>query len=104
MSTKRQTAANRRNARKSTGPKTRPGKATASMNALHHGLRARTVVLPGENREDFVAGAPRRVCVQQLHPDRVQPLRHHREDGAHQSEPEGIVLLAGVAEARTIEG
>ena len=23
------------------------------MNALHHGLRARTVVLPGENREDF---------------------------------------------------
>jgi hypothetical protein len=53
MSTKRQTAANRRNARKSTGPKTPQGQATASMNAVRHGLRARTVVLPDENREDF---------------------------------------------------
>jgi hypothetical protein len=53
MATKKQTAANRRNARKSTGPTTPQGKATASMNGLRHGLRARTVILPGEKQEDF---------------------------------------------------
>jgi|ERR1019366_2276353 hypothetical protein len=53
MATKRQNAANRRNARQSTGPKTSQGKATASLNALRHGLRARTVVLPDENQEEF---------------------------------------------------
>jgi hypothetical protein len=53
MATKRQTAANRRNARRSKGPKTAQGKATASMNAVRHGLRARTVVLPRENQDDF---------------------------------------------------
>jgi hypothetical protein len=49
----KQFEANRRNAQHSTGPKTPEGKAAVSMNALRHGLRARTVVLPGENREEF---------------------------------------------------
>ena len=53
MATKRQIAANRRNARKSSGPKTPQGKATASMNALRHGLRARKVVIPGEEQDEF---------------------------------------------------
>jgi len=53
MATKKQIAANRRNARKCTGPKTAAGKAASSMNNLQHGLRARTVILPGENQEDF---------------------------------------------------
>ena len=53
MATLKQVEANRRNAQKSTGPKTPEGKAAVSMNALRHGLRARTVVLPGENREEF---------------------------------------------------
>jgi hypothetical protein len=53
MATLKQFEANRRNAQKSTGPKTTEGKAAVSMNALRHGLRARTVVLPGENREEF---------------------------------------------------
>jgi hypothetical protein len=53
MATLKQFEANRRNAQKSTGPKTPEGKAVISMNALRHGLRARTVVLPGENREEF---------------------------------------------------
>jgi hypothetical protein len=53
MATKAQTAANRRNARKSTGPKTPEGKAASSMNNLRHGLRARTVVLKDEKQEDF---------------------------------------------------
>jgi hypothetical protein len=53
MATLKQFEANRRNAQKSTGPKTPEGKAAVSMNALRHGLRARTVVLPGEDREEF---------------------------------------------------
>jgi hypothetical protein len=53
MATKKQIAANRRNAKKCTGPKTPEGKAASSMNALRHGLRARTVVLPGESQEEF---------------------------------------------------
>lgn len=39
-------AANRRNALKSTGPKTSTGKALASMNALKHGLRASGLAVP----------------------------------------------------------
>ncbi len=53
MATPAQIEANRRNALKSTGPTTPQGKAAVSMNSLRHGLRARTVVLPGENREEF---------------------------------------------------
>ncbi len=53
MATLKQFEANRRNAQKSTGPKTPEGKAAVCMNALRHGLRARTVVLPGEDREEF---------------------------------------------------
>jgi hypothetical protein len=53
MATLKQFEANRRNAQKSTGPKTPEGKTAVSMNALRHGLRARTVVLPSENPEEF---------------------------------------------------
>src|ERR1700730_7893621 len=53
MATLKQFEANRRNSQRSTGPKTPEGKAAVSMNALRHGLRARTVVLPGENRDEF---------------------------------------------------
>ena len=53
MATLQQIEANRRNALKSTGPKTPEGKAVVSLNSLRHGLRARTVVLPGENRQEF---------------------------------------------------
>ncbi len=53
MATIKQFEANRRNAQKSTGPKTPEGKAAVSMNALRHGLRARSVVLPREDRQEF---------------------------------------------------
>ena len=53
MSTKARIAASRRNAKKSTGPKTPEGKAKSSMNALRHGLRSQKAVLPSENQEDF---------------------------------------------------
>jgi hypothetical protein len=41
MATERQIAANRRNALKSTGPRTAAGKARVSRNGLRHGVRAR---------------------------------------------------------------
>ena len=53
MATVKQIEANRLNAQKSTGPKTPEGKAVTKLNALRHGLRARTVVLPAEKSEDF---------------------------------------------------
>src|ERR1700680_2010368 len=53
MATPRQIEANRRNAQKSTGPRSEAGKAAVSMNSLRHGLRARSVVLPGESQEEF---------------------------------------------------
>ena len=53
MASIKQTEANRLNALKSTGPKTPEGKAAVKLNGLRHGLRARTVVLPGENPEEF---------------------------------------------------
>jgi hypothetical protein len=43
MTTEREVAANRRNAAKSTGPRTRHGKATVARNALRHGLASATV-------------------------------------------------------------
>lgn len=46
-------AANRRNARKSTGPVTDSGKAAASQNALRHGLTARQIASTDERGADF---------------------------------------------------
>jgi hypothetical protein len=53
MATLKQIQANRLNALKSTGPKTLEGKAAVALNSLRHGLRARAVVLPGEDRQEF---------------------------------------------------
>ena len=44
---------NRRNARKSTGPRTPEGKDRSKFNALKHGLDAKTPVLPGEDAEAY---------------------------------------------------
>ena len=53
MATLKQIEANRRNALKSTGPKTPEGKAAVRLNSLQHGLRAQTLILPGEYRQEF---------------------------------------------------
>ena len=53
MATKKQIIANRRNAQKSTGPRTAEGKARVSQNALRHGLFARQLLLPDECPRTF---------------------------------------------------
>ena len=53
MASKRQIEANRRNAQKSTGPKSPEGKAVSSMNALKTGLYAESEVLPSENPAEY---------------------------------------------------
>jgi hypothetical protein len=53
MATTAQIAANHRNARKSTGPRTAAGKAASSRNALRHRLTARRAVALDEDAGDF---------------------------------------------------
>ena len=53
MATINQINANRRNAKKSTGPRTSQGKRRVSRNAIKHGLSAKEVVPPGEDAEEF---------------------------------------------------
>ena len=53
MVTAAQIAANRRNALKSTGPRTAAGKSASSRNALRHGLAAQAAVVRGEDPADF---------------------------------------------------
>jgi hypothetical protein len=55
MTSLRQIAANRRNAVKSTGPKTEAGKQQSRRNAVRHGLTAETVVDVLEDPEDYKA-------------------------------------------------
>ena len=68
MATQAQILANRRNAQKSTGPRTIEGKAVVSQNAVKHGLLARHTVISSETQADF-----------NLHRDRIladlDPLR-----------------------------
>jgi hypothetical protein len=54
MSTQQQIEANRRNAARSTGPRTPDGKARAAQNALRHGLTSRRLVLRDEEEEAFL--------------------------------------------------
>jgi hypothetical protein len=55
MTSLRQIESNRRNALKSTGPKTETGKQSSSKNAIRHGLTAETVIEPCEDPEDYRA-------------------------------------------------
>ncbi len=51
MASEAQIQANRRNSQKSTGPRTEPGKAASSRNALKTGLYAQSLLIQGEDAE-----------------------------------------------------
>ena len=53
MTTRKQIEANRRNAKKSTGPRTPEGKAASAQNARKHGLLSRWPVLPEEDAAQY---------------------------------------------------
>jgi hypothetical protein len=55
MTSQRQIEANRRNARKSTGPTTADGKLHSRCNAVRHGLTSETVIGALEDAEDYKA-------------------------------------------------
>src|SRR5205085_7049625 len=55
MTTYKQIEANRRNARRSTGPITQEGKLRSRRNAVRHGLTAETVIGALEDAEDYKA-------------------------------------------------
>ena len=54
MATKKQIKANRRNSKKSAGPKTPEGKAAVAQNASKHGLTSRNLVLSDEDAGAFM--------------------------------------------------
>jgi len=53
MTSDKQIQANRKNAKKSTGPKTALGRSISSKNAITHGFRSRQVVIKGESRSEY---------------------------------------------------
>src|SRR5437762_11536733 len=55
MTTYKQIEANRRNARRSTGPTSEEGKLRSRQNAVRHGLTAETVIGALEDAEDYKA-------------------------------------------------
>ena len=55
MTSFRQLEANRRNALRSTGPRTEEGKRLSRANAVRHGLTAETIVAAVEDAEDYEA-------------------------------------------------
>jgi hypothetical protein len=55
MATPAQIAANRLNAKNSTGPRSVEGKAASRFNALKHGIDAQSIVIPGEDPAEYEA-------------------------------------------------
>jgi hypothetical protein len=53
MASTRQLEANRANAKRSTGPRSEGGKARSRLNSRKHGLTAKTLIIVGENADDF---------------------------------------------------
>ncbi len=58
----KQIAANRRNALRSTGPRTPEGKQASRLNALTHGLRANEVIIPGQEDPAEFEAILRELC------------------------------------------
>jgi hypothetical protein len=66
--------ANRKNATRSTGPRTGEGKARTSLNGLSHGLTGQTVLMPYEDREEYEAFIAETIAGFQPESDREREL------------------------------
>ena len=55
MTTKKHAAANKRNAQKSTGPKTEAGKAASAQNAIKHGILNEVALADHEDENLFAS-------------------------------------------------
>jgi len=53
LASKKQIAANRKNAKRSTGPRTSAGKAKSAMNSTRHGFLGQLPLIPGEDPQEF---------------------------------------------------
>jgi len=108
MATLKQMEANRRNAQKSTGPKTPAGKAAAARNSLRHGLLAHDLILPGEDpngefdvlcaglESEWQPVTPTgRFLVRELANLEWRLQRHHRAEQGYYAE-QGIAATAEV--------
>jgi hypothetical protein len=90
MASPAQIAANRANALLSTGPATPEGKSAVRLNAIKYGIHAESIVIPGENPDEYQAfvkfqldawcpqDTAEQQCVDQLTTDswRLNRLRH----------------------------
>ena len=133
MTTNKQIASNRENAKKSTGPRTDEGKQRSSQNALKHGVYAVESVIPGEDPADFdklcdefgqryqpdgpyerslvrqMADAEWRMRrIMRLEADFIkypveQALERHQERHPDQPEPDLSLLRGQILQSRTIE-
>ena len=78
MATQKQIEANRRNARKSTGPRSAAGKAASAANALSHGLTAASDVLLADESADAFACMQRDVLADLAPQDALQAMLARR--------------------------
>ena len=78
MPSELQTAANRANSQRSTGPRSAEGKARVATNALKHGLTGKQIVLPGEDptqfdafRSDLIADLAPRGALEEIFAEKI---------------------------------
>ena len=76
MSTESQVNANRENAKKSTGPKTKEGKAKSAQNAVTHGLTTRYEVITTEDQQEY--DFFRKEMIDHLNP--IDPMQYRLAD------------------------
>ena len=109
MTSSRQRDANRRNARRSTGPRTAAGKAAARLNARRHGLAVSLRSEPGADKEierlaDAIAGArsdlmdlARRIAEADLELRRIRQARLGRAKNPHLPTDPSFVMMNQLA-------